>query len=321
MYDHYIGLDWSISNMAISRRTKSGKEVYNEEHPTDLKLFKEYIKTLKGKVILTFEETTGAQWLWVELVGLVKDLIVCDPYRNSLLSEGAKNDKIDASKLSHLLYAGMLRSVFHSKSEFIYLRKLVSSYIDIRRDGVRNKNRKNAFYRSNNGNLSKDIDQFINAVYEENLELYEQQMKEYKVEFEHISKKYKPMRDLQSIPGIGVIHAAFVLATVVDVKRFKTPGKFLSYSGLISHEKISGGKSYGRRKARYSRVLKHVFDTAALSVIKSKDSGLKDYHNFLIENKRYADHNAKRALSRKIARITFAVLNKGKRYSDKMIRK
>ena len=59
----------------------------------------------------------------------------------------------------------------------------------------------------------------------------------------------------------------------------------------------------------------------ALAVIKSKDSGLKDYHNFLIEGKRYTDHNAKRALSRKIAKVVYAVLNKGKRYNDKMIRK
>jgi len=35
---------------------------------------------------------------------------------------------------------------------------------------------------------------------------------------------------------------------VVDPKRFPTKGHFFAYCGLIKHDKISGGHSYGKRK-------------------------------------------------------------------------
>ena len=33
MYEHYIALDWSKSNMAIARITKKGKKAYVEDIP------------------------------------------------------------------------------------------------------------------------------------------------------------------------------------------------------------------------------------------------------------------------------------------------
>jgi len=58
----------------------------------------------------------------------VEKLVICDPYRNKLLSEGAKTDKIDAEKLVKLLKADLLKEVFHSGDKFIKLRKIVSGY-------------------------------------------------------------------------------------------------------------------------------------------------------------------------------------------------
>ena len=82
-------------------------------------------------MILTIEESTTAQWLYSELRDKVDELIICDPYRNHLLSEGAKTDKIDSQKLVKLLCSNLLKSVFHSHNDFIYLRKIVSGYEDV----------------------------------------------------------------------------------------------------------------------------------------------------------------------------------------------
>src|SRR5262249_49348737 len=102
-YDHYIAVDWSLKNMAIARMTSKSNAVKVVDGPADLSELKEYLKNLKGTKIMTIEETTPAHWLYVELKDLVDRLIICDPYRNKLLSEGAKTDKIDSVKLVQLL--------------------------------------------------------------------------------------------------------------------------------------------------------------------------------------------------------------------------
>ena len=140
MYDHFIAVDWAQKNMAIARSTRSVEKITAIDVPADLLELKLYLKRLRGRKILVFEETTTSQWLYVELRSLVEEVVVCDPYRNRLLSEGPKTDKIDAIKLVQLLKAGLVKSVFHTADEFIYLRKIVSGYEDLVTSGVRLKN-------------------------------------------------------------------------------------------------------------------------------------------------------------------------------------
>ena len=95
-YDHYIGLDWAQQNMATARMTRYSKEVQITDVRTDIEDLKDYLKHLKGTKILTFEETNPAQWLFTELKPYVDEILVCDPYRNHLLKEGGKSDRVDA---------------------------------------------------------------------------------------------------------------------------------------------------------------------------------------------------------------------------------
>ena len=64
-------------------------------------------------------------------------LLICDAHRNRLLSEGLKNDPIDASKLAQILRANLMREVYHSGEQFLNLRKLVSGYKDLVKSDVR----------------------------------------------------------------------------------------------------------------------------------------------------------------------------------------
>src|SRR5436190_14590386 len=64
------------------------------------------IRSLSGPLHVTFEETTQAAWLYEVTRAYVAEVIVCDPRRNKLLSEGSKADKPDARKLAELLRGG-----------------------------------------------------------------------------------------------------------------------------------------------------------------------------------------------------------------------
>jgi hypothetical protein len=63
-YDHYISLDWSEKIMAIGHMGKRCTEPVVFERPASMKDLKQYIRSLRGSIVLTFEETTTAQWLY-----------------------------------------------------------------------------------------------------------------------------------------------------------------------------------------------------------------------------------------------------------------
>lgn len=147
-YDHYIAVDWSSRNMAIARMTGKTNKISVVDVASEVGELKVYLRNLRGSKVLTLEETTTSQWLYTELKGEVDRLVICDPVRNHLLSEGAKTDKIDASKRVQLLKSDLLKEVYHSLEEFLGLRRWVSGYEDVVRAGVRLKNQRYSLFRA-----------------------------------------------------------------------------------------------------------------------------------------------------------------------------
>jgi transposase len=321
MYDHFIAVDWAQANMAIARMTGISDKITTHEGPTDLFGLQSYLKTLKGAKILTLEESTGAQWLYTELKPLVDKILICDPYRNHLLSEGAKTDKIDASKLVQLLRANLLKEVFHSGDELIHIRKIMSAYADLVVAGVRLKNQRSALFRSAGKSHKEDTslelgsEQFVLEGVDRSIESYEEEKLRYEAEFGRLAKKHKPIRLVKSLPGIGPINAVKIIAYVVDPKRFKTKGQFLSYCGLVKLDRVSGGKSYGKKNSRFCRPLKEVFKTAVSTAIQEdRNNPMRDYYLYLINENKYAEHDARSAVARRIAILTLGVLKSGKNF-------
>lgn len=319
-YDHYIALDWAQSNMAVARLTKTSNRASVTDVPASLSDLKAYLKCLRGRKILTFEETTTAHWLYVELRGFVDEVVICDPYRNKLLSEGAKTDKIDACKLAELLRANLLKPVYHSCDELISLRKLVSGYDDMIQRGVRLKNQKSAILRGiglgKNEKLSASdkIEQFVMTTLERAIEAYESDRKSYETEFDRQIKRIPLLKLLKQIPGIGTVGAVKLGAAVVNGERFPNSHHFHSYAGLVRHDRISGGRSYGTKKPRYRRDVKAVFKTAAMSALNNNNC-FTDYYHYLVNSKRYPDHQARHALSRKIATAAYGVMKHKKKFN------
>jgi transposase len=314
-YQHYIALDWSMKTMAIARFKVGWREPKVIERRSDLSELKLMLDHLKGKKILTIEETTSSHWLYIELCDHVDRLIICDPYRNRLLSDGPKTDKIDAGKLCFLLQAGLLKEVFHSLSELYQLRRLVSAYNDVVRAGVCLLNQKSAFLKVEglrSDQVKSKTFSFIMDHMDEGIRQYRNTKENYEKKFKVICRYNPQLKKLKSIPGIGDIGAIRILAQVIDAQRFKKSGHYLSYCGLVKLEKLSGGHSYGKKKPRYSRILKSVYKTAALVSI-SCHNPIRDYYDYLLE-KGIAEHNARNAVARYIAKVSYGMLKSGLEY-------
>lgn len=323
-FDHYIAVDWAQNNMAIARMTARSGKIDVTDVPSSVKELQLYLARFKGKKILTFEESTCSQWLYTELTEHAEEVLVCDPYRNHLLREGAKSDKIDASKMVQLLRAGLLKPVFHSGDDFIYLRKLVSGYQDLVKAGVRLKNQRAALFRGNgllperSAQLAHPAERFVLDGLDRGIEAFEEEKVRYEAEISKLCKKHKALRNLMSLPGIGEIGAIKIVSRVVDPRRFKSKSDFLSYCGLIRLEKMSGGRSYGKKPSRYCPMMKDVFKFAALNATQAHvNTTFKRYYEHLVQEKNYPAHNARNAIARRVAVLAWGILKSGKPFQPK----
>jgi len=90
----------------------------------------QFIYGLRGSLQVTLEEGTWAAWLHDLLPPHVTRVLVCDPRKNALLKVGNKSDRIDARKLSELLYLNKLGPVYHGEPGIRTLKELARSYLD-----------------------------------------------------------------------------------------------------------------------------------------------------------------------------------------------
>ena len=130
-----------------------------------------------------------------------------------------------------------------------------------------------------------------------------------------------PIIDLLcSIPGIGVLTAATILAEVGDFSAFSKPNKLVAFFGIDPSVNQSGEFTGTRNKMskRGSRLLRRVIFTTALANIRSKRNGDKtnpvihEFYHLKCVNK--PKKVALGAVMRKLVNIIFAVLRDKKSF-------
>ena len=120
---------------------------------------------------------------------------------------------------------------------------------------------------------------------------------------------------LETIPGIGVIDATAIAATVTDPKVFKSGREFAAWIGLVPRQNSSGGKErLGSISKQGDRYLRRLLVIGATAVIRQARTH-PEKHPWLIQL--LARRPAKLvavALANKTARIAWAVLVRGGTY-------
>lgn len=329
LYDYYIAIDWSIEGATIARMKSNSIKPIVKDIASDIKAIKEYLKVLKGTKILTIEETTGAQWLYVELKDSVDKIIICNPLRNRLLEEGAKTDKIDASKLCQLLRAGLLKEVYHTDNENNYrIRKIVSAYEDLTIARVRLKNQNLAVYRAiglkkkqrQSYNKKDETMNFILDCQTEVLKKLDEEQEKFETLFKQTVQKNKVIRYIEQISGFGVILSVKTYGIIIDANRFENKYRLWGYCGLVRTKRESGKISYSKKDLRYSRKLKCIFKVATKAALGGKND-IREYYEYLLQTKKYTEKDARNRITRYIAISVYAVMKNKKKYEPYSWRK
>lgn len=340
----YVGMDIHQSAISVAVRDAAGKLIMESTIETKAATILAFISGLRGSVAVTFEEGTGASWLYDLLQPHVAEVVVCNPRKNALLKGGNKSDKVDARKLSELLRAGLLSPVYHGEQGVRTLKELARSYLALTKDLTRVMNRIKGVYRSwgipCSGRAvysSSHRDDWLAKLPHPGVRrradrLYEQLddlrplRQEARKELVAESRKHAACKPLREIPWLGPIRVALVIALMQTPHRFRTKRQLWAYSGLALETRVSGeyrfaGGELQRSTKRatprglnenHNHDLKNVFKGAATRASTGTGPFQEFYAALLAKSMRPS--MARLTLARKIAAVTLAVWKKGARF-------
>ena len=297
MKTYYVGMDVHQASCVIVVLNGAGKVVAQSVLRTKAEDLRNYFKGLEGNVRVTFEEGTQANWLYHLLRPLVSEVIVCNPRRNKLLAEGNKGDRIDALKLAQLLRSGLLKAVYHGELRLRALKELVRNYLCLVADTTRVMNRLKAIYRGRGISCAGTAiyqqeakEQWLKKLSERGVRqraefLYKQlgalkpQRQEAKLAMLREARQQGAYKWLLSVPELGAVRVAQILAVIETPHRFRSKRQFWTYLGLAvvtrtsaEHEVVKGKLQKRSRppatrglNRNFNRLMKKVFKSATCS--------------------------------------------------------
>ena len=121
---------------------------------------------------------------------------------------------------------------------------------------------------------------------------------------------------LTSIPGIGPVYAAGIMAEIGDINRFENHAQLAKYAGLAWTQYQSGGfEAQTTRLIRSgNRFLKYYLCEAPFSLVRCDKEYSDFYHLKYKEVNRYQHKRALALTARKLVRLVFALLKDNRLY-------
>ena len=338
----YVGLDVHQATTVASVRESSGRVLARAVFPTEESAITDFFEGMRGAVHVALEEGTQAQWLHELLTPQVDRVVVCD--RRGQSRHGNKADQGDADQLSDQLRRNGLRAVYHGDTHRTTLKELTRTYQSVVADSTRVMQRIKALFRA------RGIKTAGTAVYQApqrdewlaqlpeagarfraetlyiQLDVLRELRPKAKAAMLAEARKDPASSRLQTIPSLGPVRVALILATMQTPWRFRTKRNLWSYSGLAVVTRSSadyvmeGGRAVRRQRAPMTRglnrnhnhVLKDVFKGAATDAT-GKPGPLQDFYLGMVA-RGMREELARVTLARKIAAITLRLWKTGESF-------
>jgi transposase len=343
--ERYIGIDVHSRTSTVAVMGPSGKRIRCEVVETSGAALVAALLRVAGRRHVCLEEVEQSEWLAEVFRPHCEELVVDATCEQRDRSE-SKSDERDAWGLADRLRMGQVkRQVYKSGPRLAGLRDAVRGYVMVVGDIVRVKNRLRAVCRAR-GLVVDDGEELYAAERREErlaglpesrrelasllvdeldgLEAVREQA-EARVAAE--AAEHPAIRRLQTVPGLGPVRAAQVVALAMTPERFRTTRQSWSYCGLgivtrSSADWVRQGQEWVRAPTTQTRgltrrrqpLLKAVFKGAALTVIgKMPQHPLaQNYHRLCAAGTK--PPLARLTTARKIAAATLAVWSKKEDY-------
>jgi hypothetical protein len=227
----YVALDVHQATTVASVRVPGGRVIARSILATESCALTEFFAGMRGSIHVAFEEGTQAQWLHDLLVPMVERVIVCDRRGEH---RGNKADQVDADKLSLRLLSGDLRAVYHGSTDRAVLRELTRTYSNLVEDSTRVMQRLKSLFRARAIRAAGKLDVLCAL------------RPKAKAAMVAEARRDPAWHVLHSIPFLGPVRVALLLATM------KTPWRFRTKRNLWGLRR-AGGRLGDERRTRLHR--------------------------------------------------------------------
>lgn len=314
-----VGLDLHLKKTTGTVMSMDGRIIKKERFDTSRGAMAEFLDGIpKGtKVAL---ESLGFCWPWIDLIEeLGYDPMLANPAKTKIKAEDIKTDDVDSETLAHLTRMNWLPTCYVPSREFRWLRSVLRHRAFRRRMSTALKNRTWSEFRKRDARLETSLgtksgrDKAMSCgIYEvgQNVELLNAIEGQIKLIESSLKERYadaKPVKLLESIPGIGFVTALTLYAEICDVKRFASPEKLAHYAGLVPRVSQSGERTVMGRETRANKWLKWALIEASWSHVNwCPDGRLAGLYRKACDRKR----NKKKAIkivARKLVNVIWAV--------------
>jgi transposase len=274
----YVAFDVHQATISVAVLNLEGKLLTQAVMQTDATAIRDFLRGFSGRVHLTFEEGTLAQWLYDLTRPLVDEVLVCNPRLNHSRKRDNKSDRLDAFNLVTDLRAGLLKGVYHGAPQTEVLKQLVHTYEALTEDTTRTMNRLKAVFRSQaikcagrdvyyTRNRAAWLEKFTEVGWRLRTEFLYKQLdhlrelrREAKKALLQEARKQAAFKRLCTVPGLGPIRVAQFIAVIGSPHRFRTKRQLWTYCGFAVVTRSSAdyqvvGDKLERRKSSQTRGL------------------------------------------------------------------
>jgi transposase len=313
--------------------------------PTAAADLTEFFRQMRGSIHVTCEEGTQAQWLHDLLVPLVERVVVCNRRDTRRPGTGSKSDWQDAAELADLLRRQAVRPVYHSGTPYgAELKELARTYVNLVEDSTRVMRRIKALYRARAirtrggavysprqrsewlAQLPAGAVRFrAEALYAE-LEVLQALRVKAKAALLTAVQRHPAYPVLRTIPFLGPVRVALLLAVLQTAWRFRTKRNLWAYAGLAvttrstAEYEFAGRTPVRRRRApltrglnrNHHRLVKAIFKSAATAAT-ARPGALQEFYQGLLAGG-LREELARVTLTRKLAALTLRLWKTGETY-------
>ena len=342
----YVAIDCHDATLVFEVVNEKGTVELKGTVPTRADAIRNVLDGLKAPLEIVFEEGILAQWLYETLKPSGHRIVVCDPRKNRRL--GSKNDRIDAHALVTRLRLGELHPVFHDTGSVQALKEYAATYAALVQDSIRVMQRTKSVYRARAIRCRGEavyapdtrkqwLDQLAPAarfragLLGEQLDRIRPLRQQAKKTMLGEARKHPAYALLVSVPYIGPIRAAQLIATVVTPWRFRTKRQLWGYAGLAvvtfssADQKVIEGKLVRNPRAPMTRglnrnhnhVVKEILMAAAHDGAR-REGVWKTFHQARLADG-MKDEMAVLTLARKIAAVVLTMWKKGVSFDPELI--
>jgi transposase len=261
---YYIGLDIHKKIISYCTKTVTGEIVDEGTIEANRTALMQWVSELSRPWAGAMEATMFTGWIYDFLAPHASDLKVANPQMlKAIAAAKKKNDKVDARMIADLLRCDLLPECYMSSEQIRELRRVLRYRNLMVSEAVKMKNKMSGLLMEVGATYSKkrlhgnryfsDLLERIEDVPDSVIDLLSLSRVNYEM-FNKVQKKLisalnnNPLiaarvKRLMAIDGVGEVTALTWVLEVGEPERFSSIGKAVSYCGLCSAQKESGGKS------------------------------------------------------------------------------